>query len=300
MNRAMNSLNSKILIYILIGYFVGLLIRMNILSNQHHSLCKRSIKASSVAPDVVESLSKLKEKPITVKAKSTKFNNNYRPYFVFSELGFKEHIIIGVKTTESQLINYGVSINNTWSVGNLNIIFFTPYSRNLEFHDRYVKKLNLNIVQLPDIIENSSEAEFSLRILQYMKDHFLNKFNWFVLTNSNVYVNIENLQNYLKLLNSTSEIIITGKNNKICDTKGGLILSHNALSKYSSNHENLHPTYSLLSTIENQFKLFCVSVSKYFFKTIIIFNFIIHTKYFINHFKSKLYHPFSFINPTRL
>ena len=265
MNRAINSLNSKILVYTLIGFLFGLLIRINILSNQHQSRCKRSIEASFVVTDV-ESQPKEKDKPIAVKAKSTKFNNNYRPYFVYSELGFKEHIIIGVKITESQLINYGVSINNTWSDGNLNIIFFTPYSRNLEFHDRYVKKLNLNIVQLPDIVENSSETEFSLRILQYMKDHFLKNFNWFVLTNSDVYVNVWNLQNYLKNLNSTSEIIITGKNNDNCDTKGGLILSHNALSKYSRYHENLRPllTYTLLFTIENQFKLFCVSLLSIF------------------------------------
>ena len=260
MSRSINNLNSKVFIYVSIGFFVGLLIRINILSYQYHPKCKRHVKASAVFTDVESH--EFKDKPVTVNAKSTKFNNNYRPYFVYSELGFKDFTIIGVKITENQLINYGVNINNTWSIDNQNIILFTPYSRNLEFHDRYVKKLNLNIVQLPDIMENSSETEFSLRVLQYMKDHYLNNFNWFVLANSDVYINVQNLHNYLKLLNSTSETVIVGKNSHICDIKSGLILSHNAMSKFDSpKNGNFNPLVanSLLLSLENKFRVFCVS-----------------------------------------
>lgn len=258
MSRPMS--NYKVFVFVFIGFIAGLILRKNILSLQNLPKCKRYTETLDMTSN--SKLLKVTDEPITVKAKSNKFHNNYRPYFVYSELGFKDLSIIGVKITEAQLIDFGVSINTTWSVGSANLIFFTPYSRNLKFHDKYVKRLNLNIVQLPDIMENSRDTDFSLRVLQYMKDHFGNKFNWFVLVNMDVYVNIQNLQNFLKLLNSTQEIVIAGqRDSNVCDAKDGLILSHNALSKNlpDQTNSNTLPAKSFMSILESNFEVFCVS-----------------------------------------
>lgn len=171
--------------------------------------------------------------PKTVKAKPSRFNYGYRPYFVYSELGFRKPVIVAVKTTEERLSTFGIAVNNTWSQGFQNVIFFTPYSKKETFHDKYVKKLNLNVVQLPDIVENTLDRDFSFRILQYMKEHFIHKYSWFVQTTDDTYINSINLVHFLQSLNSSSHVFI-GKNIKqhgisTCDHHVGVILSRTTL-----------------------------------------------------------------------
>ena len=258
MNRSMNNKSPKILAYLISGFLLGLVIRLKF-SPSYQELLKCQDNVNLDQTEQSKSGRSINiEKPITVKAKPNRFNNDYRPYFVYSELGFKDLMFIGVKISEQQLMTSGVTINNTWSSEDQTVVFFTPYSRDSEFHNRFVKKLNLNVIQLPDIVDTSSDLEFSLRIVQYMKDHHLNKYNWFILIDDNVYLNMVNAGNHLKRLNSTQQVILANKIKGQCSSSNGVILSHTALANYYPTDGGDSPS-GLLSQLGNKETLFCVS-----------------------------------------
>eukprot|EP00111_Clytia_hemisphaerica_P023368 TCONS_00068795-protein len=258
MNRSMNNKNPKIFVYLISGFLLGLVIRLKF-SSSYQALSKCHDKVILDQKEQSKSGRSINiEKPVTVKAKPNRFNNDYRPYFVYSELGFKNLMFVGVKISEQQLMTNGVTINNTWSSDDQTVVFFTPYSRDSEFHNRFVKKLNLNVIQLPDIVDTSSDLEFSLRIVQYMKDHHLNKYNWFILSNVNVYLNIVNAGDHLKRLNSTQPIILANKIKGECSSSHGVIMSHTALSNYYQTDGAGFPS-GLLSKLGNKETLFCNS-----------------------------------------
>ena len=60
--------------------------------------------------------------------------------------------------------------------------------------------MNLDVVQLPDIFPESPDSEFSFRIVQYMKDHYANSYNWFVMVSDEAYIGTDNLVEYLHSL----------------------------------------------------------------------------------------------------
>ena len=216
-------------------------------------------KKSNIKPLPLKTLEKkTKDKPLStklpqsdpepVKPKDSNFNYDFRPYFVYSELGFHFQIIVAVITSEAQLLNYGVAINNTWLQNLPKVLFFTPYSKNANFHERFNTHLNLNVIQLPDVLEDSLDIEITLRVLQYLKEHYINTYNWFMVVHDQAYVNTENTMRFLKSLNSSTDIFLGhpkefqnlnpaislpngGVLNSYCDDKTGIILSRNILLK---------------------------------------------------------------------
>ena len=250
--------NLKIIAPVILGFLIGVSIHFKTSIPQ---VCKDNDLKKSQKTNQLKRANRPTENPSTVKAKPNRFNNDFRPYFVYSELGFKDFLFIAVKISEQQLLSSGIAINNTWLSDFQNVVFFTPYSRDEEFHNRFIKKMNLNVVQLPDIVENSSDLEFSNRILQYMKDHYINKYNWFILVSDKVYINSISTLKFLKSLNSTMEIVVTNTNEKnTCDANNGVIFSHSALSRFSMQSCNIVGSFSnMLSSCLNNHGISCVS-----------------------------------------
>ena len=190
--------------------------------------------------------------PAYVKPKSSRFNYDFRPYFVYSELGFRFQFIVAVMTTEERLMSYGIAINNTWLPYLPRVVFFTAYSKNLNFHEHYNTKLNLNVIQLSDITEESTKSEFSFRILQYMKDHFIDSYSWFMLVSDEVYIRSNDMLKFLHSLNSSADLYIGypilksqsialpsgNSNNELpgfyCYDQSGFVISRATLLKFES------------------------------------------------------------------
>ena len=217
------------------------------------------VKKSNIKPSPLKTVErKTKDKPSStklphsdpepVKPKDSHFNYDFRPYFVYSELGFHFQVIVAVIISEAQLLNLGVAINNTWLQNLPKVLFFTPYSKNANFHERFNTQLNLNVIQLPDILEDSLDIETTLRVLQYLKEHYINTYNWFMVVHDQAYVNTENTLRFLKSLNSSTDIFLGhprgfqnlnpamslqngGVLSSYCDDKTGIILSRNILLK---------------------------------------------------------------------
>jgi len=252
--------NWKIIAPVFLGFLIGISIHFKTSQSQVCSVADDQEEVKKT--NYLKRASRPSENPSTVKAKPNRFNNDFRPYFVYSELGFKDFVFIGVKISEQRLLSSGIAINNTWLSDFQSVVFFTPYSKDEEFHSRFVKKMNLNVVQLPDIVDSSSDLEFSNRILQYMKDHYQNKYNWFLLVSDKVYINSISTLKFLKSLNSTMDIVITNKDKKSsCDASNGVIFSHSALSKFSLQACNTVGTFSsmLSSCLSNHHRMKCVS-----------------------------------------
>lgn len=192
----------------------------------------------------------------TVPPKATYFNMNLRPFYVASELGHREKLLVGVLTTEDHLDSLILAINNTWAPALPKVIFFTPYSRDAEFHEKYNKILGLPIVQLLDIEsdDSTSKITISFKMLKYMNDHYINSFEWFMRAEDTMYMKPDKLLEFLNTVNSSRDLYIghpsafgasesDAKANiyshqKYCEGGPGVILSRSALARLTPKLES--------------------------------------------------------------
>ena len=245
------------LIPLLIGMCVGLWYSMVFSPIEDVELCVPDTRASVEPTHVpvvreIKNITTVKPKtPKPVPPKASQFNYDFRPYFVYSELGFKLKLVVGILTTERQLDTFGVAINNTWLKDIPKVLFFTSYSKNIDFHDKYNRRMNLNVIQLPDISDESSHVDLSFRMWLYMRDHFSETYEWFMQVSESAYINSENLLSFLYSINSSQDYILgharqtntehihpkhipTTENpekSSYCISSSGIILSRSALLK---------------------------------------------------------------------
>lgn len=193
----------------------------------------------------------------TVPPKATYFNMNLRPFYVASELGHREKLLVGVLTTEEHLDSLILAINNTWAAALPKVIFFTPYSRDADFHEKYNKILGLSVVQLLDIEgdDSTSKITISFKMLKYMHDHYINSYDWFMRAEDSMYIKPDKLIEFLNSVNSSMDLYIGHpsayafgadksaekanlySHQKYCQGGPGVVLSRSALAKLTPNLE---------------------------------------------------------------
>lgn len=184
----------------------------------------------------------------TVAPKVTHFSYGLRPFYVASELGHRDKLLVGILTTEENIDSLVLAINNTWAPLLPKIIFFTPFSRDVDFYEKYNKVLGLPIVQLSDVEdENFSKTKLSFRMLKYIHDHYINNFEWFMRVEDAMYLKAEKLLELLNSVNSSKDVYIgrpgsfeanglqVGEDlythEKYCQGGTGVALSRSALMK---------------------------------------------------------------------
>lgn len=190
-------------------------------------------------------------KPVThntVAPKVTHFSYGLRPFYVASELGHRDKLLVGILTSEENIDSLVLAVNNTWGPLLPKIIFFTPFSRDVDFYEKYSKVLGLPIVQLTDVEdENFSKTKMSFKMLKYMRDHYANNFEWFMRVEDAMYLKAEKLVELLNSVNSSKDIYLGrpgsfrangGKGDedlytqeKYCQGGGGVALTRSALMK---------------------------------------------------------------------
>ncbi|KAK3753256.1 hypothetical protein QZH41_004469 [Actinostola sp. cb2023] len=146
-----------------------------------------------------------KNEHATVAPKPSHFNDGLRPFYIASELGKRDKLLVGVLTSEDHLDSLVLAINNTWAPDLPRVIFFIPYSRDAEFHDKYTKVLGIPVVQLDvDSEEDTApKLKLSFKMLKYMYEHFSNNYEWFVRTEDTTYMKTDKL---LEFVNSVAEM----------------------------------------------------------------------------------------------
>ncbi|EDO44753.1 predicted protein, partial [Nematostella vectensis] len=191
----------------------------------------------------------------TVAPKETHFNYGLRPYYVASELGHRDKLLVGVLTTEDQLDTFALAINNTWGPDLPSLIFFIPYSRDVEFHEKYTKILGFPVVQLDIDSEEETVPQLrtSFKMFKYMHDHYINNYDWFFRAEHDMYLKADKLLEFLSSVNSSEDNYIghpaavsyrnqdTAYNNDLyryehyCLGGGGVALSRTTLLKLVPN-----------------------------------------------------------------
>lgn len=145
----------------------------------------------------------------TVAPKVSHFSYGLRPFYVASELGHRDKLLVGILTTEENIDSLVLAINNTWAPLLPKVIFFTPYSRDVEFYEKYNKVLGLPIVQLADVEEDTlSKTKLSFRMLKYMHEHYGNNFEWFMRVEDSLYLKPDKLVEFLNSVNSSKDMYI--------------------------------------------------------------------------------------------
>ena len=209
----------------------------------------------SVRDEINSAVNSNQRKPIihaTVPPKVTHFNYGLRPFYITSELGYRDKVLVGVLTSRENLESLVLAVNNTWASFLPKILFFTPVSRDVEFHDKYNKILGLPIVQLSDVSEEGfSKTKMSFKMLRYMHDHYINNFEWFMRVEDSLYMKPEKLIEFLNTVNS-SDYLYMGRpaafkagellknvdlyrHERYCEGGPGVVLSRSTLLKLAPN-----------------------------------------------------------------
>ncbi|CAG2159775.1 unnamed protein product [Oppiella nova] len=168
-------------------------------------------------------------------------------------------ILIGVMTAQKYLDSRALSIYKTWAQSlNGNIIFFSSSSSKSSY--------GIPLVPLPTVDDSYPPQKKSFLMFKFMSDHFLDKFEYFMRADDDVYINTDRLERFLRSVNSSRPQFIgqAGVGNKeefgrlsldsdenFCMGGPGVVVSRATLELLSKNiHYCLKHLYSTHEDVE--------------------------------------------------
>ena len=116
----------------------------------------------------------------------------------------KNMIFVGVMTAKKYLRSRAVAVNRTWArtiPGRVN--FFSSGGSASSVPD-----LNLPIVSLRGVDDSYPPQKKSFMMLKYMADNLIDKYEWFMRTDDDVYVRGDKLEAFLRSVNSSQTLFI--------------------------------------------------------------------------------------------
>lgn len=169
-----------------------------------------------------------------------------RPKTLAEELGstMRQPLLVGVVTSKKLLLSRAKAINNTWGPQAPKVIFFSSEG---------AKARNLPVVSLPGTDDTYPPQKKVYRMLKYMYDHYIDRFNWFMRADDDIYVRIDPLVKFLNSLDPSVDLYIgqpgLGKpedleriklhpNERYCMGGPGVILSRSLLIKLGPHLED--------------------------------------------------------------
>ena len=106
----------------------------------------------------------------------------------------KKTVVVGVLTQQEYLATRARAVYETWGKEVSKVVFFVGEDCNISAELSYLPIIRLQ--GIPDHVYPPLSKAFA--VMQYMYDHFLNEFNWFVRADDDMYVRGEKLVNLLK------------------------------------------------------------------------------------------------------
>lgn len=116
----------------------------------------------------------------------------------------KNMIFVGVMTAKKYLRSRAAAVNRTWArtiPGRVN--FFSSGGSASSVPD-----LNLPIVSLRGVDDSYPPQKKSFMMLKYMADNLIDKYEWFMRTDDDVYVRGDKLEAFLRSVNSSQTLFI--------------------------------------------------------------------------------------------
>ncbi len=177
---------------------------------------------------------------LDLKGKHYKPGSSYEPKSLQEEYLFKRMIFVGVLTQQSYLSTRARYLYETWGKEVDQLVFFVGEDCDVPADLRY-----LPIVKLPGIPDNVyPPLRKTFAVLQYMYDHHLSQFNWFIRADDDMYVRVKKLKELLSTMVPYQKVYLgragTGRKDDLdrlalfpheryCMGGPGIILSSSAL-----------------------------------------------------------------------
>ncbi|CAF1475031.1 unnamed protein product [Rotaria magnacalcarata] len=154
----------------------------------------------------------------------------------------KQLILIAVMTSKDFLTTRAPTVMRTWAEqvpGQ--VIFFSSEGST-------TNDTRINLVSLPSVTDTYPPQKKSFLMMKYIYDHYLNKFEWFMRVDDDVYIRTENLEKLLRSIDNRKPYYIgqpgmgtkeeygklgLGENENFCMGGPGIILSRETLARFT-------------------------------------------------------------------
>jgi chondroitin sulfate synthase len=129
-------------------------------------------------------------------------NNNRTNFLLVSSINLprvsqkKQLILIAVMTSKEFLTTRAPTVMRTWAekVPGQVIFFSSEGSTTNDSH--------INLVSLPSVTDTYPPQKKSFLMMKYIYDHYLNKFEWFMRVDDDVYIRTDNLERLLRSIDN--------------------------------------------------------------------------------------------------
>ncbi|XP_066294804.1 chondroitin sulfate synthase 3-like [Branchiostoma lanceolatum] len=119
------------------------------------------------------------------------------------QLKYKGHIYVGIMTAKKYLNSRALATYETWG---------KQISGKVEFFSATDSKASVGnkipIVAIPGITDVYPPQKKAFLMLKYMHDHYLDKYEWFVRADDDVYIRGDRLENFLRKVDSSQALYI--------------------------------------------------------------------------------------------
>lgn len=126
----------------------------------------------------------------------------------------KQLIFVGVMTAEKFLDNRAKAVYETWGNTLPGALAFFSSSNS--------RRTDLPVVSLKNVDDSYPPQRKSMMMLKYMHDNFIDKYEWFMRADDDVYVRTDKLEKFLRTLNSTEDLYLGQAGTGRQDEKGML------------------------------------------------------------------------------
>lgn len=132
--------------------------------------------------------------------------------------GRDNFIFVGIMTAKKFIDNRGLASHRTWA-SNINgkVMFFSSEGSTSSY--------GVPVVALPGVDDHYPPQKKSFMMLKYMYDHFLDKYEWFMRADDDVFIKGDKLDDFLRGINSSQPLFIGQAGTGKADELGKLALS---------------------------------------------------------------------------
>ena len=152
------------------------------------------------------------------------------PNKLSDELLTRQTYLIAVITSTEQLMTQTLSIHGTWGFQSVlaNPIFFVGKVDILPHLPH-----GMNVVQLEGVDDVTADWEVKeIATVKYLMDHYLNRVDWFVITNDLTYIVTDHLKKLLDSLDANRPVymgyagkLVENKKRMVCERNPGIVYS---------------------------------------------------------------------------
>lgn len=181
-----------------------------------------------------------------------------RPQEMSQELDTKQLLFVGIMTAEKFLNSRASGVYNTWGkTVPGKVVFFAG-------NESGDSTISLPLVALSGVDDSYPPQRKSLKMLKYMHDNFIDRFEWFMRCDDDIYIRTDKLEQFLRGFDSSEELFIgqagqglpsergllgLGPTDNFCMGGPGIIMSRSVLKKLAPHLE--HCLNNLVSSHED-------------------------------------------------